>query len=398
MHGGGLTGVVNETRAPRRGWAIFRTVILFILVTVSLAITYLAVVPTRLIEATLVMSDVAAGAADSRLKRRTSAPQSERIEYEFGERVQQALLIWPGHAAARAALVLVPGAAPDGPDDPRLRSFAATLARAGFLVLIPDSPSMRQLLLSPKDADTVADAARHLIERRAEAKFGGIGIAAVSYAVGPAVIAALRADIRDHVDFLFGIGGYYNINDTLRFLTTGHYRAGAMRGVGAAPDRAMIWRFILHNAVQVDPPRDHAALMALARVKLDDEEADVRAFADGLGAEARAAYELAVNRDPSKFDALIARLPRKLRDAIAGLDLARRDLSVLRARLILVHGDDDRIIPAGESVRLAAAVPASRARVYSLKALVHAHLDPLGLPDYIHMWRATAALLAERDR
>ncbi len=389
---------VGNDRAPGRGWAVLRIALLGGLIAVALGAAYVALVPTRLVEAALVMSDVAAGTAESSLKRRTAAPQFERIEYEIDDRVQRALLMWPGHTAARAALVLVPGAAPDGPDDPRFRSFAATLARAGFLVLIPDSPSMRQLQLSPKDSDTVADATRHLIERRIEAKFGGIGIAAVSYAVGPAVIAAMRSDIRDHVDFVFGVGGYYDINDMLRFLTTGHYRGNVALGVGAGPDRAMIWRFILYNAVQVDPPHDHAALMALARVKLGDADADVRPFVEGLGAEARAAYELAANRDPRNVEALIAGLPQKLRDGIGGLDLARRDLSLLRARLILVHGNDDRIIPAAESARLAAAVPPGRASLYSVKALVHAHLNPLDLPDYIHMWRATAALLNERDR
>ncbi len=295
----------------------------------------------------------------------------------------------------------MPGAVPDGPDDPRLQAFAGTLARARFLVLIPDSPSMRQLLLSPEDANTVADAVLYLDKRRAQARFGRIGISAVSYAVGPSVIAALRSDVRDKVDFVFAIGGYYSMVDALRYLTTGYFRApGDGRETPwreGKPDFVMIWRFILYNAILIQPPRDQVALMALAQVKMRNLDANPNPFLENIGDEAASVYALASNGNPDRVERLIAGLPAKLRDGMRGLDLATRDLSVLKARLILVHGRDDRIIPPGESIRLAGAAPPGRVRLYLLDALVHAQLGPLAVPDLIRMWRATSALLDERD-
>src|SRR5262245_35503274 len=44
----------------------------------------------------------------------------------------------------RAALVLVPGLAPRGKEDPRLVDLATTLARAHFAVLVPNLPSLMQ--------------------------------------------------------------------------------------------------------------------------------------------------------------------------------------------------------------------------------------------------------------
>jgi len=63
---------------------------------------------------------------------------------------------WPGGSGdlystprpARAALLLVPGAAETGKDDPRLVRFARALAAHGFLVLVPDLPGPKALQVS----------------------------------------------------------------------------------------------------------------------------------------------------------------------------------------------------------------------------------------------------------
>ena len=62
----------------------------------------------------------------------------------------------------RAALVLVPGAAVLGRDEPRLQALARSFARAGFVVLVPELPEVRRLALSKLDADRVASALRQL--------------------------------------------------------------------------------------------------------------------------------------------------------------------------------------------------------------------------------------------
>ena len=59
-------------------------------------------------------------------------------------------------------MVLVPGAAVLGRDEPRLQALARTFARAGFVVLVPELPEVRRLALSRVDADRVASALRQL--------------------------------------------------------------------------------------------------------------------------------------------------------------------------------------------------------------------------------------------
>jgi len=85
-----------------------------------------------------------------------------------------------------------------------------------------------------------------------------------------------------------------------------------------------------------------------------------------------------------------------VRTDLAALDLSRRDLSQLDARLLLVHGRDDPIIPSSESEALAAAAPDETA-LYVVDSLAHVELDPSGLVDGFRLWRAVYRLLAERD-
>ena len=64
---------------------------------------------------------------------------------------------------------------------------------------------------------------------------------------------------------------------------------------------------------------------------------------------------------------------------------------------MLVHGRDDPIIPETESMALAAAVGAGRARLYLVDSLDHVDPKPAGLVDRLVLLRAIAELLEIRD-
>lgn len=158
--------------------------------------------PFRTHEAGLMLSDIAAGPGASAFKRTTPTPLRSTIAYEVDGRARQGDLYRPGQSHGAAALVLVPGAARTGKDDPRLMALAETLARARFSVLVPEIATLRELRVGPGDADHVADAIRHLDAIDS----APIGIVAISYAVAPAVIAALREDVNSRLDFIVGVG------------------------------------------------------------------------------------------------------------------------------------------------------------------------------------------------
>jgi pimeloyl-ACP methyl ester carboxylesterase len=294
-----------------------------------------------------------------------------------------------------AALVLAPGLGRDGRRDGRLVAFATALARARFTVLVPDVPNFQDQRVSAADGELLADALRFLLGRP-EGQ-GSTGIAAVSYAVGPAILAALEPDLASRIDVIAVIGGYYDTESVVTFFTTGSFRESADAAWQHSPPNAFgKWVFVLANADRIEDGRDRTSLSAMARRKLDDLNADVSDLAEGLGPEGRSVVELLANTDPTQVPRLIAALPPAVREDLVGLSLAHRNLHSLRADVILIHGRDDAIIPYSESLALSRALPQGRVHLALLESLAHADLGPGGLADGFRLWQAAYALMRAR--
>ncbi len=348
--------------------------------------------PARVIEAARVMQDVAAGEAASTLKEGTPAPTRRSIGYRVEDRVYEADLYTPGEAKPEGALVLVPGVSPSGRDDSRLVAFATTLARARFLILVPELLNLRRLRVGPDDIVAIADALRHL---KGETDTP-LGLVAFSYAAGPALLAALEPDIGASLSFEFLVGGYRDVEALATFVTTGNYRSDERAPwQRAEPNPRGKWLFLLSNVERVENAEDRALLREIGETKFDDPVADVSALVARLGPEGRAIDAFLSNREPEAAPGLIAGLPPGVRADMAALDPAKRDLSKLRPRLYLVHGKDDSVIPYTESEALAKAVP--DAVLFRVDSLAHVDLGPSSWLDALTLWRAAYLLLSERE-
>lgn len=352
---------------------------------------WLALIPPRPIEAGWLLFQLATG--------RVPALVAVSVAWKTAERSYQGDL-YGEPARAHAALLLVPGAADTGKDDPRLVSFARGLAEHGFLVLVPDLPGPKALRVSSEDIVEIVDSAAYLAGL--PHGDGPLGIAAISYGVGPATLAALQSRLGNKVAFLLGLGGYYNATAVITFFTTGFWREGASKPWRRGePNAYGKWIFVLANAARLDDFIDRERLRRIAQAKLKDLNADIRSLEPTLGPEGRAVMVLLDNRDPARVPALIALLPEGIRKEIEALDLADKDLGSLHAQVVLIHGRDDAIVPYSESLALASAlakaIGPAHVRLYLLDHLAHATLGPSRLKDIWRLWRATNRLLAIRD-
>jgi hypothetical protein len=341
------------------------------------------------------LKDVVAGDGPSTHTHTTPPPSPPSISYAAGGRMRLADLYDPRQPIG-APLVLVPGAAQAGKDDPRLIALAKSLARARFLVLVPDLEGPRQLKISAADADGIADAVSFLSARAATPSQRQVGVAAISYGIGPAVLASLRPEIGDKVRFVLGLGGYYDTHAMIAFITTGAYRDPETHGWRhAVPLDYAKWVFVLSNVDRMQSASDRAALSAMARRRLRDPGASIQDLIPGLGPEGRALLTLLLNDDPDRVDRLIGDLPAAVREQIAALSLRNRDLSPLAGKLILIHGKADRMIPYTESVALAAA--AGGAQLFLANGFSHVEATDIPLSGQRTLVQAVHALLARRD-
>lgn len=307
--------------------------------------------------------------------------------------------LYRADAPPRGVLLLVPGLAPDGKDDRRLVELAVILARARFAVLVPDIASLRAQQVSADNTRQIADSLLYLAQADDIADNNRpLGVAAISYSVGPALLATLDPALAGKVDFVVAIGGYYDVEAVVTYFTTGFYRGEADgRWIKGTPNEYGKWLFVAANAGAVLDLRDRITLRAIAGRRMDDLTANIDDLVRLLGADGRSIHALLANSDPDAVGGLIAGLPATLRDNLLSLDLKNRDLTAAPPNVLLIHGRDDRIIPVTESIKLGAALPAHRAHLFVVEHLAHADLEPGDWRDILSLWRAAYRLLQLRD-
>lgn len=350
--------------------------------------------PRRGYEALLLLSDVAAGEKPSRLKKTVAEPERLKVRFSISGGFLGGDLYLPADAP-QAGILLVPGVAEAGKEDPRLVAFARSLARARFVVLVPDLESIRLLEVRAENADEIAAAFRWFRLRRDLVPSERFGMMAFSYAVGPTLIAAMQPELADGVDYVVGVGGYFDLRAVMTYFTTGWFHDGENWRQGE-PNRYGKWVFIEGNAHRLDAPGDRMRLLTMAERRKLDLSAPIGDLAEGLTAQGEALYRFIVNEDRERANALIDGLPDFLAREIAALNLADKNLQELRAHLILVHGLDDPIIPYTESRNLKQVLASQQVDLFLVRGLMHVDVTP-GLVGSWRMWRAVLALLNERD-
>ena len=383
--------IVNrDTNANRDAW---RRIRILVLVAILLGALFLLKPVWQGYEAVLLLADVVGQPLPAWLDLR---PQATRrlVTYQRGTRTYNADFYVP-NAGVQAGIVFVAGAAELGKDDPRVIAFSTSLARSRFAVSVPDVVALRELRLLPETEQDIADALDWLLAQPELAHGGGrVGVLTTSVALGPAVLALLKPELSSRVNFVVAIGGYHDLPRTLGYLTTGRYEAHGVT-LQRPPKEYGKWVYALSNAVRLDDPRERAAFETLARRKFVDPQADVGAELERLGPVGNRIYQFVVNTDPARSEALLEQLPQQLRDDVERLNLAAHDLRAVRAQFILVHGAGDDMIPYGESISLAKALPAGQAELFVLSDLEHVDLTPK-LREAWQLWRAIYAVLTQR--
>lgn len=352
----------------------------------------------RAVDGALLLRDLGMSTASANLQPAELERLRRSIEFTANGRDYEADFYGAGETP-RSVLLLVPGLAPDGRNDRRLVDFAVTLAKARFAVVVPDFSSLRAQRVSADNVQQIADVLGYLSGRGDIAgEDPPLGIAAISYSVGPALLATLDPTLTGRVDFMVGIGGYYDVTAVVTYFTTGYYRSevDATWAKGTPNDYGK-WLFVDANIDAVMDMRDRITLRAMARRRMADTDADIDDLVPLLGREGRAVHTLLANIDPNAVGRLIAALPDRLRRSLSALDLKGRDLAGAPGSVILIHGRDDRIIPVVESMNLNAALPADRAHLYIAEHLAHADLEPGDWLDILTLWHAAYRLLKLRD-
>ena len=276
-----------------------------------------------------------------------------------------------GRARPCSVLVFVNGVTAQGRRHPDVQRLARALARAGFLVLVPDLTGLARGEITERTV-AAAVAVGCAAADRPEALDGRIGFLGVSVGATLALLAAEDRRLAERISAVAGIAPYTHFVNVVRLATTGTYPSG--KALDRYPVPAFLGLVVARSLAAGLPEGAERELFraTLATVEADalDPLAELRRLPRaGLSPSALAVLDLILNRDPGRFDPLYAALPAEMRAAGARLSpLAGAER--LRAPVELASAPRDKYFPPAESRALARAAPGIRVTVTS--ALAHA--------------------------
>ena len=340
----------------------------------------------------------AAGMRDGlagRVSRWGTGPISEeevRIPSRHG--ALRARLFRPGSPRGRTVL-LTPGVHADGIDEPRLVKLARDLSAGGLTVLTPELPDLLSYRITPREPDMLEDAALWASARPELAPDGRVGLMGISFSGGLSLVAAGRPSLAGKVAFAFSLGGHGELSRVLAFLCTGVEPGGHLR----RPHDYGVAIILLNVAHRVVPPEQVETLRAgiltflrASHLTLRDMRQAEETFAEARRLQSEmpepaATFMKYVNaRDVAALGPLL--LPHAKVYA-SDPALSPEHSPATSAPVYLLHGTEDSVIPAIESVLLARWLePRTGTRLLLSPLISHAELE--GLKDLDDVGRLVA--------
>jgi len=301
----------------------------------------------------LILADSVRSPDHALMGRLISGPIVKKVTITHKGRVISADLYSPKAKGSFFPLLLVPGVNSGNKDDAQLTVLAKDLARAGFLVLVPDLQGMKTLRIRITDAEDVLQSFLYLSSHELAEHRGG-GMLGVSYGAGPMLLAAADARIRDKVKVVATFGAYYDLRNVMLFAMTGSFEYGGHHGF-IRPETSLRWLLAYRNADLLRSSADQVTLKKIIEKRNRYEIADADALAKSLSKEGKALYAFLLNKDPERFPPLYEGLSLLVRESAYQLSPSRA-IKFIPAYFIIIHSTDDYCVPYTESMRLVDAV------------------------------------------
>ena len=266
-------------------------------------------------------------------------PSTVETSWESPERDGRGLLTLPGRGEDVPGVVLVLGARPAAPDDPRVERLVDALARLGFAVLLPLSDDLDLGRVVPAEVDRLVGAWQRLADepRVADDRVGYLGLSAGgSLSLAAASDAAIAEDVR----FVVAIGPYFDAGALVAATSSQTY---------VTPDGAIEeWRprRITREVVE-------ATLLATLT---SEERSALEAGETPSTAAGEVVAALLAGTDRATADAIVEGIAGAQRVAIDGISPSA-SLDGLRADLYLLHDRADRFVPWPASEEIAEVHP-----------------------------------------
>jgi pimeloyl-ACP methyl ester carboxylesterase len=296
-------------------------------------------------------------------KAATESPRTEETQVAG----QRATIVRPGSGERWPAIVFVNGATEQGHLHPEVQRLARGLARAHYVVVVPELPGLRRGEITLRTLSALVAVARATADGP-DARAGRVGFVGVSVGASLALAAAEDDALAGRVSAIAGIAPYADLREVTRLATTGYIRTGRTLQ-GYDPDDFVL--LAVARSLGASLPDTHEAKRFVTRLARIPNERDDPL--KNIALPPGPLSTLLANGDPLAFDRLWRRLPRSLRAGAERLSPISR-AGRLTMPVELASSPRDDYFPVAESRSLARAAP--HVRVTVTESLSHALPEP----------------------
>jgi len=264
-----------------------------------------------------------------------------------------------------------------GIDEPRMMKFARAIASAGIVVFTPELKELADYRIDKTTIQTIGHAA---VALGARVHRSGVGVLGLSFAGGLALMAAADAEYAHAIDFVVAVGAHDDLERVARFFVTDVIAepGGGELHLHAHDYGAVV---LVHMYAQSffsarDVPNARDALRLWLWEKFDE----AREAAKKLTPEGQEKIALVFDHREDVLRPEIERVIAAHADEMKHVS-PHESLAGLRARVFLLHGEGDTVIPASETRWLVRDAPdGTIARAVVSRAIVHVDLE--GTPTW----------------
>ena len=247
-------------------------------------------------------------------------------------------------------LVLVPGVHYLGINEPRLMAFARSLAGCGLRVLTPELPDSRDYRIVPGDVPAIGDAVQWL-QRTSGRR---VGLMALSFSGGLALMAAAQPPYSDEMSFVFAVGAHDDFYRVAQFYATGADPLPDGNVERETPNNYGPWILEYEHLEDFAPPADIAAIRVALRARLYNNPALEKQSTANFTPAQHAEYNRIL--DVLHQSAVLSLSNKKHAAEMAAVS-PHGHLAGLHVPIYLLHGRGDNLIPFAESEWLARDLP-----------------------------------------
>jgi pimeloyl-ACP methyl ester carboxylesterase len=260
------------------------------------------------------------------------------------------LVVKPAGEGPCPAILFVNGTVPEGRNYPEVQNLARGLARAGYLVVVPDLPGLTNDEITPQTVSSTVETAR-AVANHPDTRDGRVGLVGVSTGATLSLLAAEDPEVGERASVVAGIAPYADIRSVLNIATTDHYRDGEeFAPYDADPFLSYV---IARSMLAVLPPGEDREVLRAELEEVDRLDPDPLSWlrdrpTGDLSPEARNVVGLLANEDPERFDGLYAALSPEIRAEMESLSPLHGSEQIV-APVELVSGSRDKYFPVSES-------------------------------------------------